>query len=193
MIGDSVAAGLLYAPSAVRRLGAGMDLRLDLKVCRRLVAPSCRYGGTTPLTVLQAVQARGTALGGTVVVDVGYNDDPRAYGRDLDRVLGALRSARVRCVVWVTPTEKRSAYRTTNAAIRAAARRWPRIRVADWNAASAGRPWFSSRDGLHLNAAGAAGLASFLRRQVLSCPVAQPRRGAATPAAVWATLAGRPS
>lgn len=38
--------------------------------------------------------------------------------------------------------------------------------MADWNAASSGRPWFSG-DGLHLCGAGAQGLADFLRPEVL--------------------------
>jgi len=64
-------------------------------------------------------------------------------------------------------------YRATDAAIRAAPRRWRRLQVADWNGASAGRPWFSG-DGLHLNTAGALGLAKPLRQQVQAC-LAAPR------------------
>ena len=41
----------------------------------------------------------------------------------------------------------------------------PQLLVADWNAFSAGKPWFGS-DGLHLSATGATQLASFLRPYV---------------------------
>jgi hypothetical protein len=41
------------------------------------------------------------------------------------------------------------------------------MRIADWNAVSAGRPWFAS-DGLHLNAKGAMALAGLLRTNVLA-------------------------
>ena len=70
-------------------------------------------------------------------------------------------------VVWVTLRERSGdTYAQTNVAIRAATRRWPQLQVADWNAYSSGKPWFSS-DGLHMGAAGAAGLARFLRPYVI--------------------------
>jgi lysophospholipase L1-like esterase len=50
--------------------------------------------------------------------------------------------------------------------IRTEAKRWPSVRVVDWNAHSRGRPWFRE-DGLHLNAAGAVALARLLRGDVL--------------------------
>ena len=43
--------------------------------------------------------------------------------------------------------------------------------VADWNAYSAGKPWFGS-DGLHLTTAGATALATFLRPYVLQAATA---------------------
>ena len=74
-------------------------------------------------------------------------------------------------VVWVTLKETSPIYRATNAEIRAAAAQWPQLVLADWNAWSAGKPWFG-RDGLHLNATGAT------RRSRRSCGrtcSAQPR------------------
>jgi lysophospholipase L1-like esterase len=167
LIGDSVAASLNYVPAAVRRLGAGLDLRVDAKVCRRLVAPSCAYQGTAPPTALETIQRAGASLGHTVVINVGYNDAGQFYGRDLDRVMRALRAAKVRSVIWVTLPLSRSVYGTIDYAIRAAARRWHNLSVADWAAASRGRPWFAG-DGLHLNATGAMGLAQMLRPLVVS-------------------------
>jgi hypothetical protein len=49
----------------------------------------------------------------------------------------------------------------------------------DWNAYSAGRPWFAS-DGLHLNSEGADGLASLLHAYVVRAAHAAPRCGAAS-------------
>jgi lysophospholipase L1-like esterase len=69
-------------------------------------------------------------------------------------------------VVWVTLRDTNPLYHATNGVIEKAAERWPQLAVADWNAYSAGRPWFGA-DGLHLNAAGATALASFLRPYVL--------------------------
>jgi hypothetical protein len=99
------------------------------------------------------------------VVNVGYNDDPRDY--DVGAVMRALRAGGAEAVVWVTMRETRSVYAATNERIRAAARRWPAMRIADWNAVSGGRPWFGS-DGLHLNARGAMALSGLLRTNVLA-------------------------
>lgn len=167
MIGDSVPAALGYVRGAERVLAQGLDLRLDLRVCRRLVAASCPYQGRTPSTGLEAVQADGSALGQTVVIDVGYNDDGTHYVADMDRVLRALQGAGVRRVVWVTLREERSDYVRVNAAIRHEAALWPRlVQIADWNEASYEQDgWFAS-DGLHLSDAGAFALAHFLRAQL---------------------------
>ena len=64
--------------------------------------------------------------------------------------------------------EKRPLYRATNAAIRAAAKRWPQIQIADWNDVSSAKPKWFVDDGLHLSPAGAVGLAKFLRPLVLA-------------------------
>ena len=96
---------------------------------------------------------------------MGYNDDPRGY--DVGALMRALRADGAEAVVWVTMRETRSVYAATNDEIRAAARHWPAMRIADWNAVSAGRPWFAS-DGLHLNAKGAMALSGLLRTNVLA-------------------------
>jgi hypothetical protein len=168
VIGDSVSASLLYVPSAERRLGKGFDLHLDLKVCRRLVAPSCSYQGVTPSTALQAVEASGDGLGSTVVIDVGYNDGATGYASDIDQMMRAMRAAGVKRVVWVTLSEQRPYYVSINQIIRSAQKRWSKMMsVADWASVSRGRPWFGG-DGLHLNATGAAALAGLIRKEVLA-------------------------
>ena len=168
VIGDSIMASFDYVPSAGRELGKGLDLRSDNAVCRRLVAASCPYGGSTPATALDVVRANGRALGQVVVINVGYNDWSAVY--DVDRVMNALRAAGVRQVIWVTLREassNASLYSQSNARIRTADRKWRSLVVADWNAHSRGRPWFRS-DGLHLTAAGASGLARLLRPLVVA-------------------------
>lgn len=164
VIGDSVQAAFGFSPQARTRLGAGIDLRMEARVCRRLTVASCSGGGQgTPESALALVRRLGSSLGPVVVVNVGYNDDPGTY--DIDAMLGALRAAGVRSVVWVTLRQQRSPYATINATIRDRAAHRPWMRVADWNAAGTGRPWFAG-DGLHLSAAGASGLAELLRREV---------------------------
>lgn len=166
LIGDSVAAGLGFVPQAPRLLGRGLDLRLDARVCRRLVAPSCTYRGDTPPTALQVVQAKAGTMGRTVIVMVGYNDYASGYPQGLDQMMRALRRGGVRQVIWVTLGETRGTYVEINRVIRAAKRRWPELTVADWASHSRGRGWFSG-DGLHLTGSGALGLAQLLRPLVL--------------------------
>lgn len=169
VIGDSITASFNYVPAARRYLGKGLDLRSDAVVCRRLVAASCSFQGTTPSTVLQVVGAQGRALGPVVVVNVGYNDWAAVY--DVDRVVKALKAAGVKHVIWVTLRQagsNASIYAQSNARIRSAGKRWrSTLVVADWNAYSNGKPWFRE-DGLHLTTSGALGLARLLRPLVLA-------------------------
>ena len=162
VIGDSVAASMQHVPSAQTALRKGLEVRLDLEVCRRLVQPSCAFRGSKPSTALQAVQSSERSLGHVLVVDVGYNEGARGYGVGIDRVMRAALAQGVNGVVWVTLREQNGIYRETNIAIRRAATRWPRMLVADWNDYSAGKPWFRG-DGLHMSTAGATAFAAFLR------------------------------
>jgi len=166
--GDSVAAALAYEAKARRMLGKGLDLKIDAKVCRRLAETGCPYRGDRPPSVLALVEQSTEPLGSIVVVDVGYNDDPASYGDDLDRVMQVLVRNGVSTVIWVTMQEERLLYRTTNAAIRSAARRWPQLRIADWHEASRAKSTWFGADGLHLSAQGAIGLARFLRPHLLA-------------------------
>ena len=168
VIGDSVTASFNYVPAATRFLGKGLDLRSDAVVCRRLVAASCPFQGSTPSTALQVVDSEGTLLGPVVVINVGYNDWAAVY--DVDRVMRALKGAGVKHVIWVTLREagsNASIYAQSNARIRSAGKRWRgRLVIADWNDYSRGKPWFSS-DGLHMSITGADALAAFLRPYAL--------------------------
>jgi lysophospholipase L1-like esterase len=168
LFGDSVAASLTLQAKARKTLGKGLDLQIDAKVCRRLAETGCPYKGERPPSVLQLVSQPAKPLGGVVVIDVGYNDVPSDYGADIDRVMQALQKQGVATVIWVTMQERRVLYRTTNAAIRAAAKRWPQIEIADWDDASTAKSTWFVDDGLHLTSAGAVGLARFLRPLVLA-------------------------
>jgi hypothetical protein len=170
VIGDSVAASLQY-PSAERYLQRTFRLDLDVKVCRRLVAPSCPYHGVQAPSALEAIQARHASISPAVVVDVGYNDAASTYADDLDRVMHALVGTGAARVVWLTLRRYGSMRRARiNRTIRAARARWPELQVADWSRWSHGHSsWFVS-DGIHLDRLGALGLARLIRRAVLASP-----------------------
>jgi hypothetical protein len=124
--------------------------------------------GGRPPSVLDIVESSTlAALGNIVVVDVGYNDPENNYETDMAQVANALVARGVGHVIWVTMREQNDDYRLMNEIIRIQAHRWPEMQVADWEGASRGRDWFND-DGLHLNAAGALGLATLLRPYVLA-------------------------
>ncbi|MGB0092353.1 MAG: acyltransferase family protein [Solirubrobacteraceae bacterium] len=170
MVGDSVSAGIDEAPAALHKLTRGLHIRLDLRVCRRLIAPSCPYQGSTPPTALQTVESLGNSLGSVLVIDVGYNDDAAGFSPGINRVMRYALAHHVHSVIWVNLRVTggyASEYRAINANLAQAARRWPQLHVADWNRYSAGKPWFAG-DGLHLSSVGAVGLATFLRPYILA-------------------------
>jgi len=167
VIGDSVVTAVMYTAQARALLGQNVDLRFLAAVCRRLVQPSCWYKGTRPQTALDLVQSAGASLGGTVIVESGYNEYVDQYPSDLDTLMRALAAAGVKTVLWVTLKEERQSYSTMNVQIRAASARWPQLVVVDWNAASNSQPWFVG-DGLHLDYDGAMGMARLLRKYVVT-------------------------
>jgi hypothetical protein len=166
VIGDSVVTAVMYTPDARTLLGQNVDLRFLAAVCRRLVQPSCWYKGTRPQTALDLIQSAGASLGGTVIVESGYNEYVDQYPSDLDTIMRALVAAGVKTVLWVTLKEERQSYGTMNDQIRAATGRWPQLVVVDWNAVSRNRSWFVG-DGLHLDSDGAVGMARMLRRYIV--------------------------
>ena len=134
-VGDSVPASITYTPQAQAILGRGLDLRLDLRVCRRLVTESCSYQGTAPPTALQSVQAVGSRLGDVLIVDVGYNESAVGYRAGIDRIMRAARAQGAVGVVWVTlrgdarhlPPDERRDPRRGEALAAAAGRRLERL------------------------------------------------------------------
>ena len=50
VFGDSAATAMAYDADAKRTLGRGIDLRLEVAVCRRLGDLSCPYDGSFPST-----------------------------------------------------------------------------------------------------------------------------------------------
>ncbi|MGA1162723.1 MAG: cell wall-binding repeat-containing protein [Ilumatobacteraceae bacterium] len=135
----------------------------------RCTVGSCVTGELDGLGVARAL----TGTPDVVVVELGYNDSGSSLAGEIDQVMQALVDKGVRAVGWVTMSERRTSngsatYASHNRAVRAAADKWPQLRVLDWNAASsAGNQsrWFN--DGVHLNTSGQAQFALWLRERVL--------------------------
>jgi lysophospholipase L1-like esterase len=176
VVGDSIAAALAYQPSMERAVAKGFNVKFDLQVCRRLASAGCPYNGGVPSSALDAVRAAGRGIGDVLVVDVGYNDDPTVYGRQMAEVIRTAKAGGVKQIVWVNLRETEPGFTQINAVIRAEAQRFPLVHVADWSSWSDGKPWFRP-DGLHLTDAGADALALMLRVYIVSAA----RAAAATP------------
>ncbi len=137
MFGDSIADSLDYVPEARELLGEGVDLRLELTPCRKLVPVGCAYMGARPPSVLDIVTSSTLAqLGNIVIVAVGYNDPANNYETDMAQVANALVERGVGHVIWVTLRDQTDDYRQINETIKAQAPRWPELRVADWEVES---------------------------------------------------------
>ena len=175
LVGDSVMGTLEYNAEARQIITTAYPTLLDAKTCRRLVLTSCTYKGASTPTALQVLRTNAGRLGDVVVIDVGYNDMPPRYASDLDIVMQELVQQGIPHVLWLTLREDwtyADHYALINGTIRAAAARCPQLRIADWNAYSAGRPWFT--DGVHLNRQGGIGLATYVRDQVAALTPPRP-------------------
>lgn len=153
VIGDSVLAG---AMPQVSRAGFEADAQCARQkatgfamVARRLRA------GTLPRMVVWALGTNG----------------PQTFA-DVARLRRMIGPARV--LVVVTPRGPVPWTRGTAAAYRKAAARWRNVVAADWARVSSGRGGWLAPDGIHLQAAGAAGYARLLRSMLRHYP--QPAR-----------------
>jgi putative Ig domain-containing protein len=166
LVADSVGGVLFWQRQARDELGRGIDLRIDIRTCRRLVTEGCVYDGERPPSALDAIQDLGPALGPIAVIDVGYNDPPNGFAAGIDRIMRALVDAGVDQVVWITLRERRSSWSDINDQIRAAPSRWPQLAVGDWELESRDHEdWFS--DGIHMNWDGGQAFTRFLRPLVI--------------------------
>ena len=162
LIGDSVADAITLDATSKRVLSRGIDLDLQVAVCRRLVGDSCPYQGTRPLNVVDLLPT--IQLGSTAVVEVGYNDHEDTFPDAVETVLAALHQAGAQRVLWLTLRADRTSYLSMNDVIRAAVAHHPELTVVDWNLYSRSHPdWFQD-DGLHLDSTGALAMATLIHR-----------------------------
>lgn len=142
-IGDSVLLG-----AAEETAAAGYDV--DVRGCRQM---------TEGLDVLRK-HARTDGLPRVVVIALGSNSSiTRADVRTALRILGP-----DRILGLVTPREVRGTPYTDAAALRAAARRWPRrIALVDWVKHTKHHRGLTYSDGIHLTNAGQRAMANLLK------------------------------
>jgi hypothetical protein len=162
IFGDSVAAAFTWDSTARLVLERGDRLTFDLSPCGRLVQPGCM---TPPApSVLKKVELLGRRIGPTVVVLVGYNDDPHIYAAGIGQVLKAMQRRGVKHVVWLTLRAVNKQYRLINEVIHGASARYRWMTVLDWNGYSRNHPAWFATDKIHLSGLGAVQLAIFIHR-----------------------------
>ena len=128
-------------------LGASPQYLNTLSMCGTVDAEQSRQFSGAPAAV-----AAHAPYPEAVVVHLGNNGT--VDRGDVDRVMSQLDG--VRRVVFVTIQLRgmRSWEGQANGEIRAAADRYPNVAIADWKAASEGRPDYTRSDGIHMSPAG---------------------------------------
>jgi hypothetical protein len=167
VIGDSVLTSVLWYPAPRSTLQQGLDVDLEVAVCRRLAATSCTFDGVRPPTLVELVAARGRDLGPTVVVVMGYNDREQTFAASVEESVAALRRAGVQRILWATLHAVRHPYVRMNDVLVAASRRHRELTILDWNAYARSHPEWFQNDGIHLYPEGGVALASFLHDAII--------------------------
>ena len=163
IFGDSVAAAFTWDPTARAVLTQGDRVTFDLSPCGRLTQPGCMT--PPPPSVFRKVELMGRRIGPTVVVLVGYNDDPHVYRAGIDKVLRAMQRRGAKHVLWLTLRAINKQYLLINQVIHGASARWRGLMtVLDWNSYSRGRLGWFATDGIHLSALGSVQLAIYIHR-----------------------------
>ena len=163
---DSSGASLNWDSTAKRIVEHGNRVLLELHPCGRLVQPGCLTADPPP-SVLSLVRSLGRRIGPTVVVFVGYNDDPATYRHGLPIVLKAMWKRGVKHVIWLTLRAVSKQYLDIDHAIFAAERKWHlTMTVLDWNHYSAPHTSWYAGDGIHMSGAGAIAFATYLHRSL---------------------------
>ncbi len=172
IFGDSVASALNWDPTARHVIEQGDRLTLELQPCGRLTTPGCF--SPPPPSVLSEVKTLGRMIGPTVVILVGYNDDPHVYAAGIDDVLRAMHSRGVKQVLWLTLRPVYQQYRITNEVIRGAASRFPWMTVVNWAGYSwPHKSWFGS-DGIHFTSEGAVQFGIYIHRTLRAAGLTGP-------------------
>lgn len=172
VIGDSVMTAVQSNAEPMAILGNGIDARMEVGVCRRLVGESCPYEGGRVPTLVDRVRQLGAGgeLTPIVVVEMGYNDPADTFASAVEQSLSALHDAGATHVLWLTLREAQGQYPGMNQVLRDAAAQHPELTVVDWNLYSSGHADYFQNDGEHLMYPGAVALAHLMHDAILGLP-----------------------
>ncbi len=185
LIGDSTMAGMLWDSTTADDprdiVGNSYRLTFNAESCRRIVVASCRGRfGSVPQSVvpLMKTTVKGQ-LGEALVIMAGYDD--ASITNAADQVVAEAEAQGVIRVLWLNYRTNtgyilpgglaaRDLYGSHNSELAAAAQRHSDLQILDWDGYTVNRPdWFAD-DGIHLNLAGADGLATFIKNALDAQP-----------------------
>jgi hypothetical protein len=174
VLSDSILTSVLWYPDNRAILGQGLDLDMEVAVCRRLAGTSCTFEGAAPPTLFDLLPTLSN-LGQTVVVEMGYNDDPSSFGANVEETIAKLTARGVTRIIWPTLHVSRSEFAAMNEVLVKAMIAHPQLALVDWDGYSQGHgDWFQT-DNLHLTAAGGTGIATLLHRALAEPLALAPR------------------
>lgn len=162
LVGDSVMQVFNFSYGRPGRavIDTAYTTDVDAYQCRRLITLGCRPGPSA----IEVMRAH-VPLPKVMVMTVGHNEKDD-FPNKIDTIMREAEALGVETVVWLTYHNaiRATAYPGNNAAVFAGATRWPRMKVADWDAYAQGHAvWFSTSDGLHLTPEGAIKYGEFIK------------------------------
>ena len=163
VIGDSVATAITRYPDVQAIVDRGLRVDWQVAICRTVAGQSCPFQGTRPPTLVDLVPAL-PAVAPVVVVELGYNDPDWAFAGSVDAAVRAHVARGAQHILWLTLHSARGPYPELNDDLYAAAKRWPQLRLVDWDAVSADHPEWFQLDAIHLDKRGGRALAQLIRR-----------------------------
>jgi hypothetical protein len=209
IVGDSIATGMLWHPSAVQVMQQNLAVDWQVAVCRTITGVSCPFEGNRPPTLVDLVSSLGH-VPPIVVVELGYNDPEETFASSIDAAMSSLLSAGARHVLWLTLRETRDPYPALNLQLEQAASRWPQLELVDWGRATENEPSWFQGDGVHLDEQGGIRMARMIHGavaaivdplRITAAPVdlrpgrsykLRLRAAGGTPPYKWAVAGGRP-
>jgi hypothetical protein len=191
VLADSVLTAVEWNEAPLASLEHGLDVYMDVGVCRRISGLSCPYEGGRVPTLMEVIDAMGVRLGPTVLVEVGYNDDLDTFQQEVDGAVQAMLRNGVQRILWANFPATNQHWADMDDALATVASHYGQLTIIDWNRASHERwSWFQN-DGIHLVYPGALAMASLFNQAVLDA-LAPPTPPRPLTAALPAGLVGSP-
>jgi Putative Ig domain len=182
VIGDSVLTAVEWNDAPLAALQKGLDVYMDIGVCRTVAGVSCPYEGGRVPTLLDVIAGMGVRLGPTVLVEVGYNDDPATFGKNVDAAVQAMLRVGVQRILWVNMPASSQHWVDLDNALDTVAKHYGQMTIVDWDHFSHEHwSWFQG-DGIHLVYPGAVAMAGLLNQALVqaTAPPPAPLRPVAT-------------